>query len=78
MPAAQMLWSDPQPGLGRAPSKRGVGVAFGKDVTMNFLQHNGLQLVVRSHEVKEEGYEVDHDGCCGALARGLCICPCPS
>jgi hypothetical protein len=41
-----------------------VGVAFGADVTKNFLQRNGLQLVVRSHEVKEEGYEVEHDGCC--------------
>jgi hypothetical protein len=59
-----MLWSDPQPGLGRAPSKRGVGVAFGADVTKNFLQRNGLELVVRSHEVKEEGYEVEHAGCC--------------
>lgn len=59
-----MLWSDPQPGLGRAPSKRGVGVAFGADVTKNFLQRNNLQLVVRSHEVKEEGFMVEHDGCC--------------
>ena len=33
-------------------------------MTKNFLQRNGLQLVVRSHEVKEEGYEVEHDGCC--------------
>lgn len=32
-PMCEMLWSDPQPGLGRAPSKRGVGVAFGADVT---------------------------------------------
>ena len=63
-PMCEMLWSDPQPGLGRAPSKRGVGVAFGADVTRNFLQRNGLELVVRSHEVKEEGYEVEHGGCC--------------
>lgn len=26
----EMLWSDPQPQQGRSPSKRGVGVAFGK------------------------------------------------
>ena len=63
-PMTEMLWSDPQPMLGRAPSKRGVGVGFGADVTRAFLQRNGLQLVVRSHEVKEEGYEVTHDGLC--------------
>lgn len=58
----EMLWSDPQPGRGRAASKRGVGVAFGQDVTENFLRTNDLKLIVRSHEMKEEGYERDHDG----------------
>ena len=58
----EMLWSDPQPGRGRAPSKRGVGVAFGQDVTENFLNVNGLKMVIRSHEMKEEGYEIEHSG----------------
>ncbi|XP_024381688.1 serine/threonine-protein phosphatase 5 [Physcomitrium patens] len=58
----ELLWSDPHPGTGRAPSKRGVGVAFGSDVTHRFLEDNNLELVVRSHEVKDEGYEVDHGG----------------
>lgn len=58
----EMLWSDPQPGMGRMPSKRGVGVAFGKDVTENFLKTNDLKLVIRSHEMKENGYTVEHDG----------------
>jgi serine/threonine-protein phosphatase 5 len=58
----EMLWSDPQPGTGRIASKRGVGVAFGKDVTENFLKTNDLKLVIRSHEMKEEGYTVEHDG----------------
>jgi serine/threonine-protein phosphatase 5 len=58
----ELLWSDPHSGTGRAPSKRGVGVAFGSDVTHRFLQENNLELVVRSHEVKDEGYEEDHDG----------------
>jgi len=58
----EMLWSDPQPGKGRIPSKRGVGVAFGSDVTENFLKTNGLKLIIRSHEMKEEGYEIEHNG----------------
>lgn len=60
----ESLWSDPQPEPGRAPSKRGVGVAFGPDVTQDFLKTNDLSLVVRSHEVKDAGYEVAHGGYC--------------
>lgn len=47
----ELLWSDPHPGEGRVPSKRGVGVAFGADVTRRFLAANKLDLLVRSHEV---------------------------
>lgn len=36
----------------------------GPDVTRRFLEDNQLQVLVRSHEVKEEGYEVAHDGYC--------------
>ncbi|XP_027932388.1 serine/threonine-protein phosphatase 5 isoform X3 [Vigna unguiculata] len=58
----EVLWSDPQPLPGRGPSKRGVGLSFGPDVTEAFLKENNLDLVVRSHEVKDEGYEIEHDG----------------
>ncbi|KAK9065847.1 hypothetical protein SSX86_015248 [Deinandra increscens subsp. villosa] len=58
----EILWSDPQPNPGRGPSKRGVGLSFGGDVTKRFLKDNNLDLVVRSHEVKDEGYEIVHDG----------------
>ncbi|PRP73190.1 serine/threonine-protein phosphatase 5 [Planoprotostelium fungivorum] len=58
----ELLWSDPSPFPGRSPNKRGVGVAFGPDVTHKFLKDNNLQMVVRSHEVKEEGYLVEADG----------------
>ena len=61
---SDLMWSDPQPFPGRSPSKRGVGVSFGPDVTKAFLDDNGLELLVRSHEVKEEGYLVEHDGKC--------------
>lgn len=59
---AEMLWSDPQEANGWGPSKRGIGVAFGPDVTHRFLDNNGLDLVVRSHEMKDEGYEVGAQG----------------
>ena len=61
---SDILWSDPQPFQGRGPSKRGVGLSFGPDVTAAFLENNGLDLLVRSHEVKDEGYLVEHDGKC--------------
>merc|ERR1711890_28066 len=60
----ELLWSDPQPFPGRSPSKRGVGLSFGPDVTDNFLKKNNLELIVRSHEVKMNGYEIDHKGKC--------------
>ena len=58
----ECLWSDPCKEMGRLPSKRGVGLSFGPDVTKNFLDLNNLKMIVRSHEVKQEGYEVDHEG----------------
>lgn len=60
----EMLWTDPQPQNGRGPSKRGVGLQFGPDVTKRFCEKNGLEAVIRSHEVRMEGYEVEHDGKC--------------
>jgi len=60
----ELLWSDPQPQIGRSPSKRGVGIQFGPDVTNRFLRLNNLDYIIRSHEVKQEGYEVAHNGKC--------------
>ncbi|RIA82021.1 Metallo-dependent phosphatase-like protein [Glomus cerebriforme] len=60
----ELLWSDPQIQPGRGPSKRGVGIQFGPDVTENFLKRNNLELLIRSHEVKENGYVIDHNGKC--------------
>lgn len=58
----ELMWSDPMSSNGRAPSKRGVALQFGPDVTSKFLALNGLEMIVRSHEVKDEGYEVEHGG----------------
>jgi serine/threonine-protein phosphatase 5 len=59
---SDLLWSDPQPFPGKSPSKRGVGFSFGPDITAAFLEQNHLTLLIRSHEVKEEGYLVEHGG----------------
>eukprot|EP00835_Amoeboradix_gromovi_P002890 NODE_174_length_15906_cov_0.510533.p9 type:complete len:204 gc:universal NODE_174_length_15906_cov_0.510533:1725-2336(+) len=58
---SQLLWSDPSEKSGINPSKRGAGISFGPDITSDFCSKNNLELVVRSHEVKEEGYEITHD-----------------
>lgn len=60
----EMLWTDPQTEPGRGPSKRGVGMQFGPDVTKRFCENNGLDAIIRSHEVRMEGYEEEHDGKC--------------
>jgi serine/threonine-protein phosphatase 5 len=60
----EMLWTDPQPHPGRGPSKRGVGTQFGPDVTKRFCENNGLDAIIRSHEVRMEGYEEEHGGKC--------------
>eukprot|EP01105_Mastigella_eilhardi_P008675 TRINITY_DN2097_c0_g2_i1.p1 TRINITY_DN2097_c0_g2~~TRINITY_DN2097_c0_g2_i1.p1 ORF type:complete len:529 (+),score=138.16 TRINITY_DN2097_c0_g2_i1:39-1589(+) len=59
---SEMLWSDPQVLPGRAPSRRGVGFSFGPDITASFLSRNKLSLIVRSHEMKPKGYEVEQGG----------------
>jgi serine/threonine-protein phosphatase 5 len=58
----EALWSDPCEQDGRHPSKRGVGLMFGPDVSQRFCDDNGLKYVVRSHEVKNEGYEFQKGG----------------
>lgn len=60
-----LLWADPREQPGSQPSERGGNVmTFGPDVTQSFLAANGLQLLIRSHEVKDEGFEYQHDGQC--------------
>ncbi|KAF3511154.1 hypothetical protein F2Q69_00000799 [Brassica cretica] len=58
-----LLWSDPQDSPGRSRSTRGEGIIFfGEDVTESFLRDNNLDLLVRSHELKDKGYEISHNG----------------
>lgn len=56
-----MLWSDPREEIGWAASTRGAGILWGPDLTNAFMQRNGLDLVIRSHEMVDEGYLYWHD-----------------
>jgi serine/threonine-protein phosphatase 5 len=58
----ELLWSDPHPQKGRHPSKRGVGIGFGPDIAHKFLDDNKLNILIRSHEMKPNGYEEEADG----------------
>jgi serine/threonine-protein phosphatase 5 len=57
-----ILWSDPVKMNGRHPSKRGVSIGFGPDIAKKYLDDNGLDMLIRSHEMKPEGYEEEADG----------------
>jgi len=70
------LWSDPQSEPGRSPSRRGVSVQFGPDVTESFLRQNDLHYVIRSHELKSEGYELAHGGKCITVFSAPNYCDC--
>lgn len=56
-----LLWADPEsdlpPGVDWAPSSRRISFVFSDRVLEDFLQANGLDLVVRAHQVVEEGYQ---------------------
>ncbi|GJJ06342.1 hypothetical protein Clacol_000533 [Clathrus columnatus] len=62
--STQLLWTDPQETPGRGPSKRGVGIGFGPDVTRRWCELNGITGILRSHEVRQGGYAIEHDGLC--------------
>ncbi|MED6235354.1 hypothetical protein ATANTOWER_024079 [Ataeniobius toweri] len=57
-----LLWSDPMPQNGCIPNEvRGGGCYWGSDVTEEVLRRHNLQLLIRSHECKQDGYEFCHN-----------------
>lgn len=44
-----LLWADVSNDYGRTPSKRGVSINFGPDITEKFWKDNKLDLIIRSH-----------------------------
>lgn len=57
----ELLWADPQAPDGFGPSPRGLSNAFGPDITRKFLKQNNLKRIFRSHEVRQGGYEFEHE-----------------
>ncbi len=51
------LWSDPDREYGMRANQRGAGVMFGPDVCQKFFATNGLQMVIRSHEMCQFGID---------------------
>lgn len=52
-----LLWADPESTVkGWDESERGVSYVFGGDVVTTFLKRNDLDLIVRAHQVVEDGY----------------------
>ncbi|KAK2911686.1 hypothetical protein Q8A67_003819 [Cirrhinus molitorella] len=57
-----LLWSDPMSHDGCIPNEvRGGGCYWGPSVTEDFLNRHNLQLIIRSHECKQDGYEFCHN-----------------
>jgi protein phosphatase len=54
----EVLWSDPRADVtGFLPSDRGRGFYFGRDAVAAFLQREGFELVIRSHEHFRDGFD---------------------
>ncbi|KAK7197486.1 serine/threonine-protein phosphatase PP1 [Novymonas esmeraldas] len=55
--ACDLLWSDPEEGSsGWQPSERGVSFTFGEDVATRVCDNLGIDIVLRAHQVVDEGY----------------------
>ena len=54
-----LIWSDPDKEVeGWGENDRGVSFTYGTDVVKQFLRKHNLDLIVRAHQVVEDGYEV--------------------
>ncbi len=61
--AFQILWNDPHSGNGFETGNRGEGTyLYGRDVLSDFLNRNHLYHLIRGHQVKMDGCEIEFDG----------------
>jgi diadenosine tetraphosphatase ApaH/serine/threonine PP2A family protein phosphatase len=67
----QLVWSDPwtagedreEPSIrthGFANNSRGAGILWAPAITMRFLEKNRLRLIIRSHQMVDEGFKYHH------------------
>ncbi|EPY33452.1 protein phosphatase [Strigomonas culicis] len=55
--ACDLLWSDPEEHTrGWQPSERGVSFTFGEDIVERMCQQLGIDIVLRAHQVIDNGY----------------------
>ncbi|XP_002736947.1 uncharacterized protein LOC100378725 [Saccoglossus kowalevskii] len=53
-----LLWSDPDEDItGWGENDRGVSYTFGGDIVRSFLKKQDCSLIVRAHQVVEDGYQ---------------------
>lgn len=53
-----LLWADPSEAVkGWQENDRGVSYIFGTDVVNKFSEKHGFDLIIRAHQVVEDGYE---------------------
>lgn len=57
-----LLWSDPSDEIDSwSKNDRGVSFMFSKDIVKKFVTKNNIDLIVRAHQVVEDGYEFFSD-----------------
>jgi len=60
-PMCDLLWSDPDERVGWGMSPRGAGYTFGQDISEQFNHQNGLDFIVRAHQLVMDGYQWAHE-----------------
>ena len=57
-----LLWSDPDRTTNDyEENDRGVSVIFGEKIVQNFNRNNDIDLIIRAHQVVDDGYEFFSD-----------------
>jgi len=55
-----LLWADPDPNIkGFMPSPRGCSFLFGNDALLKFCLQLDIDMIVRGHEVVQDGYSIN-------------------